>query len=87
MAGEQMRNPFRKEEDAFRVLVIIVVAAAIVIASAVLISRTLGAILAAIAITIGLWKTVGWLGSALGEPDEEQAPSEPPPTDDRPGPD
>ena len=39
---QELRNPFQYEEDAFRVLVIIVVAAAIVIAAAVLVSTTLG---------------------------------------------
>jgi hypothetical protein len=66
-----MRNPFQSEEDAFRVLVIILVAALIVIAAAVLISQTLGAILAAIAIAAGLWKSAGWLRVALGEPEED----------------
>ena len=73
MAGEEMRNPFQKEEDAFRVLVIIVLAAAAIIAAAVLVSKTLGAILAVVAIAAGLWKTVGWLSFALGEPDEEES--------------
>ncbi len=66
-----MRNPFQSEEDAFRVLVIIVAAAVIVIASAVLISQTLGAILAVIAVCLGLWKSAGWLKVALGEPDDD----------------
>lgn len=76
VADEEMRNPFQKEEDAFRVLVIIVVAAAVIIASAVLISKTLGAVLAVVAIAAGLWKTAGWLGVALGEPDDEAKPPE-----------
>ena len=68
-----MRNPFRNEEDAFRVLVVVAAAAAAVIAVAVLISSTAGAILGAIAIAIGLWKTVAWLSAALGDPDEESS--------------
>lgn len=78
MADEEMRNPFQKEEDAFRVLVIIVLAAAVIIAAAVLVSKTLGAILAVVAIAAGLWKTVGWLGVALGEPDEDDSKPKPP---------
>jgi hypothetical protein len=66
-----MRNPFQSEEDAFRVLVIIVAAALIVVAAAVLISQTVGAILAVIAIAAGIWKSVGWLRSALGAPEGE----------------
>jgi hypothetical protein len=76
MPDEEMRNPFQKEEDAFRVLVIIVVAAAVIIAAAVVVSKTLGAILAVIAIAAGLWKTVAWLGVALSEPDDESKPPE-----------
>lgn len=73
MADDEMRNPFQKEEDAFRVLVIIVLAAAVIIAAALLVSKTLGAILAVIAIAAGLWETGGWLLVALGEPDEEDS--------------
>jgi hypothetical protein len=82
MADQQMRNPFQSEEDAFRVLVIILAAAVIVIASAVLISQTLGAILAVIAIALGLWKSAGWLKVALGEPDDDSAGANPPASDD-----
>ena len=66
-----MRNPFQSEEDAFRVLVIIVLAALIVIAAAVLISQTVGAIQAVLAIAAGIWKSVGWIRVALGAPDGE----------------
>ncbi len=77
VADQEMRNPFQSEEDAFRVFVIIAAAAVIVIASAVLISQTLGAILAVIAIALGLWKSAGWLRVALGEPDDDSADSSP----------
>ena len=73
-----MRNPFRSEADAFRVLVMIVVAGGVVIASAVLISTTVGAVLALIAILIGIWATIGWLRVALSERDEEPDPGPPP---------
>ena len=72
-----MRNPFRSEADAFRIVVMIVVAGAIVIGSALLISSTVGAILALIAILIGAWATVGWLRVALSERDEEPGPGPP----------
>jgi hypothetical protein len=71
MSREEPRNPFRSEADAFRILVMILVAAAIVIASAVLVSPTLGAILGAIAVAIGLWRAGGWLAIMLGAPDED----------------
>jgi len=71
MPDKDLRNPFQSEEDAFRILVVIIAAAVIVIACAVLISTTLGAILAVIAIGIGLWRAGGWLGAMLGAPDDD----------------
>ena len=82
VADKELRNPFRSEADAFRVLVMFVVAAAAVIASAVLISTAVGAILAVIAIAIGLWRSGSWLGQMLGEPDDDVA-SGPKRPDDR----
>jgi hypothetical protein len=72
-----MRNPFRNEGDAVRIVVMIVVAGAIVIASALLISSTVGAVLALVAILIGAWATVGWLRVALSARDEEPSPGPP----------
>jgi hypothetical protein len=74
MTREEPRNPFKSEEDAFRILVLVLVAAAVVIASAVLISPALGAVLGAIAVAIGLWRAGGWLAMMLGEPDEDDRP-------------
>jgi hypothetical protein len=67
----QPRNPFRSEEDAFRIFVMIVVVAVIVVATAVLISTTLGAILGVIAVTVGLWRAGRWLAEMLGAPDDD----------------
>jgi hypothetical protein len=74
MSREEPRNPFKSEADAFHILVLILIAAAVVIACAVLVSPTLGAILGAIAIAIGLWRAGGWLAVMLGEPDEDDRP-------------
>jgi small-conductance mechanosensitive channel len=71
VADTELRNPFKSEQDAFRILVVIIAAAAIVIACAVLISTTLAAILGVIAIAIGLWRAGDWLGQMLGPPDDE----------------
>lgn len=79
MSEPEMRNPFRSEADAFRVLVIIVIAAAVVIAAAELIATWLGVTLALLAIALGLWQAVGWLRVGLGER-EEEASEEGPPT-------
>lgn len=65
-----MRNPFRNEADAFRVLVMIVAAAAVVIAATLLVGSWLGVILGLIAIGAGLWATVGWLRAGLAERSE-----------------
>ena len=73
MPDRELRNPFQSEEDAFRILVMIIAAAVIVIACAVLISTTLGAILAVVAIVIGLWRAGGWLGQMLGAPDDDES--------------
>jgi hypothetical protein len=51
------RNPLRNEGDMFRVLLMFGVAAVIVIAVALLISSTAGAIVGAILVAIGLWRT------------------------------
>ena len=73
-----MRNPFRSEADAFRVLVMIVVAAAIVIAASLLVGTWLGGALAIVAIGLGAWASLRWLRVGLGERDDEAE------TDDRP---
>lgn len=65
-----MRNPFRSEADAFRILVMIVAVAAVVIAAAELVGSWLGVILGLIAIAAGLWATVGWLRVGLEERSE-----------------
>ncbi len=51
------RNPLRNEGDMFRVLIMFGVAAAIVIAVALLISSLAGAIVGAVLVAIGLWRT------------------------------
>lgn len=68
---DEWRNPLRNEPDAFRVLVIILIAAAIVIAAAELVGSWLGMILGAIAIALGIYATIGWLRVGL----EEREPS------------
>ena len=80
----ELRNPFQSEEDAFRILVMIIAAAVIVIACAVLVSTTLGAILAVIAIAVGLWRAGGWLGQMLGAPDDDDPADGPPSRPDGP---
>ena len=65
--AQEMRNPFRSEADAFRILVMIVVAAAAVIAAAVLVGTWLGVVLALVACGLGLYASVGWLRVGLRE--------------------
>ena len=54
---QRPHNPLKRESDMFRVLIMFVVAAAIVIAVAVLFGSLAGAIVAAILLGIGLWRT------------------------------
>ena len=67
----EMRNPFRNEADAFRVLVMIVVVAAVVIAAAVLVGSLLGVLLGLVAIAFGIFSTVGWLRAGLAKRDHD----------------
>jgi hypothetical protein len=62
----QPRNPFRNEADAFRVLVMILGAAAIVIAAAVLIGPIAGVVAAIVLACIGGWRAWG-LWQSWGE--------------------
>ncbi len=66
----EWRNPLRNEADAFRVLVMILAAAAIVIAAAEIVGSWLGATLGLVAIAVGLYAAIGWLRVGLGERDE-----------------
>jgi UPF0716 family protein affecting phage T7 exclusion len=54
---EQPRNPLKREQDMFRVLLMFAVAAAIVIAAALLIGSLAGVIVGAVFVAIGLWRT------------------------------
>ncbi len=67
---DRFRNPLRNEADAFRVLVMILVAAGIVIAGAELVGSWFGIALALVAIAIGIYATIGWLREGLQEADE-----------------
>lgn len=58
---ERPRNPFRSEVDAFRVLLMVVGAAAVVIAVAVLVSSLAGALLGLVLVGFGLWRAWGLL--------------------------
>jgi hypothetical protein len=57
--AERPPNPLRNEADMFRVLIMFGVGAAIVIAVALLIGSLAGAIVLAVLIAIGLWRTWG----------------------------
>ncbi len=67
-ASKPRRNPFRSEQDAFRVVVYIVVAALVIVLATRLISTWLGVVLAIIALAAGLIQTVSWLAQMLGDP-------------------
>jgi hypothetical protein len=57
IVGQHPHNPLKRESDMFRVLIMFVAAAAIVIAVALLFGSLAGAILGAIFVVVGLWRT------------------------------
>jgi UPF0716 family protein affecting phage T7 exclusion len=57
MPDPRPHNPLKRESDMFRVLIMFVVAGAIVIAVALLFGSLAGAIVGAILVGIGLWRT------------------------------
>lgn len=63
-----MRDPFRNEADAFRLLAIIGAAAGAVIAVALLIGTLAGALLGLVLLVIGGVSAYRWLREGLEEP-------------------
>jgi hypothetical protein len=57
MPDPRPHNPLKRESDMFRVLIMFVAAGAIVIAVALLFGSLAGAIVGAILVAIGLWRT------------------------------
>jgi hypothetical protein len=55
------RNPFRREADAFRLLIMVVAAGAAVIAVALLLGGLAGALLGLVLLMVGLWRAWGLL--------------------------
>jgi hypothetical protein len=66
------RNPFRREADAFRILVIVGVAAALVIAVTVAVNATAGALLGLIFALLGGSMALRWLRLQLERPEDER---------------
>ena len=56
---DRVRNPLRREADAFRLLLMVLAAAALVVAVAVLISGLAGALLALALVGVGAWRAFG----------------------------
>ena len=66
----ELRNPFKREQDAFRLLVIVGIAAFLVIAVALLVNTTAGALLGLIFVLIGGSMALKWLRLQLEERDD-----------------
>ena len=66
-----MRNPFRSEGDAFRLVVLVFVSGALIVASAVLISRTVALVVAGLLLAVGLVRTGVWLRRSIASPEDE----------------
>lgn len=74
-AGEEereWRNPFKNEGDAFRILVMFMIAAGLVVAAAELVGSWAGLVVGAVAALIGLWAAANWLRVGLGENEEDE---------------
>ena len=69
-ADPHLRNPFKREQDAFRLLVIVGIAAFLVIAVALLVNTTAGALLGLIFVLIGGSMALKWLRLQLEEQDD-----------------
>jgi hypothetical protein len=66
-----LRNPFRSEGDAFRLVVLVFVSGALIVASAVLISRTVALVVAGLLLAVGLVRTGVWLRRSIASPEDE----------------
>ena len=55
--NERPRNPLKREQDMFRVLIMFAVAGAIVIGAALLIGTWAGILIGLVLIAVGLWRT------------------------------
>jgi len=64
-----VRNPFRNETDAFRLLVIVGAAGALVIAVTLLAGSTAGAIVGLALACVAAYFVWGWVRQAIGAPD------------------
>lgn len=64
-----LRNPFRSEADAFRLLVIIGVAVAVIVVAAKLGGPWVGVPVAIVVIGLGIRATALWLRAAVAERD------------------
>ena len=75
MKDEQLRNPFRSESDAFRLLGIVGAGVAVIVLAAVLGGSWIGLAVAAVVIGAGLRSSYRWLRQMIAS-DEGGATSE-----------
>jgi len=68
----ELRNPFRSEADAFRLLTIVAVAGAIVIAAGLLVGSWLALVIAGVLLVLAIGPVVRWLRIAISDPDGRQ---------------
>lgn len=64
-----LRNPFRDEGDAFRLLVTVFVAGAVIVALAVLVSRAAAVVLAGVLALVALVRIAIWVRRWIASPD------------------
>jgi fatty acid desaturase len=64
--ARQPRNPFRNEQDAFYLLIVVGVAVIAVALVSSQISVVLGAVLGAVLLALGIRASLRWIGAAVG---------------------
>ncbi len=74
MEGQRLRNPFRSEADAFRLLVIVGLSVLAVVVATLLGGAWLGVPVAVVLVAVGARASFRWLRQALAEGDGERGP-------------
>ena len=67
MSEPQLRNPFRSEADAFRLLIIVIVAVTAVVAASALAGPWVGLIVALVLLAVAGRATYRWLRISVSE--------------------
>lgn len=72
MENDNLRNPFRNEADAFRLLVIVGIGAAPVVVLALLVGPIPALVLGAVLLGIAAWRSGRWLRAMIETRQEDR---------------